>query len=138
MGIFSTFKIWNLDVSLLRRFFPLNCTRLTVTEDSGPVITYCSNPFMSLFIYLECIRSSHFGFVQNPRILCLNVLDFSYSSPQSKITLIICFSFSQSAKLSQRPLHWFHCKLMLALISPRSYFSVKKKSIFYELPAAFH
>ena len=64
-------------------------------------------------------------------IFILNISGFSYSSPQSKITLIIYFFFSQLAKLSrrksQRPVDWFHCKFMLALISPRSCFSVKKK-----------
>lgn len=76
--------------------------------------------------------ASHFCSVWNPGIFILNILSFSYSSPQSKITLIIYFFFSQPAKLSRRksqgPVDWFHCKFMLALISPRSCFSMKKKN----------
>ena len=49
--------------------FPTYYTRLTITEDSGPLVTWCSNPFMAL--YLEDILSSHFGFVWNPKSFVL-------------------------------------------------------------------
>lgn len=105
-------------------------TRLTITEDSGPWSLAVPVLYGSVSLF-GGYTFQPFWFCLESQILSLNMLGFSYSSRQSKITLIICFFFSQSAmlsaKLSQRPLHWFYCRFMLALISPRSYFSAKKE-----------
>lgn len=97
----------------------------------------CQSFYGSVSLFGE-YASQPFWFCLESQILCLNMLGFipvvSSKSPQH---LLFLPSLPCSSQVITKTLHWSHCRFMLALISPRSYFSVKKKSIFYEIPAAF-
>lgn len=53
------------------QIFPTYYTRLTITEDSGLLVTCCANLSMAPFLCLENMLPSHFGFVWNPKSFVL-------------------------------------------------------------------